>query len=67
MSVFAKPTPVPRGSDQPLKAYNDYKRFLNELEHLTDDQLAQLHYEAWHYAYLRSNKLNEDNTPEVSQ
>ncbi len=62
---MSKATPVPRGEGQQLKTYNEYKRFLDIMSELTDDQLAQLHYEAWHHAYVRSNKIKASIVTEV--
>lgn len=45
-----------QGEGQDRNVYNGVKRVLRDISKLTDDQLAVLHYEAWHEAYMRSGK-----------
>lgn len=48
-----------RGDDQDLKLYRAYKLVIENGHALTDDQLCQMHYEAWHHAYVRSNGVDK--------
>lgn len=52
-----KPVPVPRPEGQDIKLYRAFKHILDNGEYLSPEQLAQLHYECWHHAYVRSNNL----------
>ena len=45
---------------QPLALWNSFKRVIKDMGTLSDEQLAALHYEAWHAAYIRSGgKVSE--------
>lgn len=45
-----------QGEGQDRNVYNAYKRFIKLLPDMTDDQIASVHYESWHEAYMRSGK-----------
>lgn len=45
-----------QGDGQDRNVYNGVKRVIRDISKLTDDQLAVLHYESWHEAYMRSGK-----------
>lgn len=40
---------------QPVATWNAFKRVVKYMETLTDEQIASLHYETWHEAYMRAN------------
>lgn len=39
---------------QDRNVFNNLKRTVRDLSKLSDDQLAILHYETWHTAYMRA-------------
>lgn len=48
-----------RGEGQDIKLFRAYKLVIENGHLLTDDQLSQMHYEAWHHAYVRSNGITK--------
>lgn len=56
-----------QGVDQDRNVFNGLKRVLRDISLLTDDQLAIMHYESWHEAYLRSGKRIDEELAKVEQ
>jgi hypothetical protein len=49
----------PLGQDR--NVFNLFKRVVRDISKLTDEQIAALHYESWHEAYVRSSgKVTEE-------
>lgn len=45
----------PDGQDRNI--FNNFKRVLKNINNLTDEQLAILHYESWHEASMRASGI----------
>lgn len=43
-----------QGVDQDRNVFNNLKRIVRDMSKLTDEQIAFLHYESWHQAYIRA-------------
>lgn len=56
---------IKQGDDQDRNVFNTLKRVLRDISQLTDDQLAVLHYESWHEAYLRSGKRIDEELAKI--
>lgn len=41
--------------NQATATWNAFKRVVKYMNTLTDEQIASLHYETWHEAYVRAN------------
>lgn len=41
--------------NQATSTWNAFKRVVKYMNTLTDEQIASLHYETWHEAYVRAN------------
>lgn len=48
----------PEGQDRNL--FNNFKRTIRDIDKLTDEQIAKLHYESWHVAYMRAQGRVEE-------
>lgn len=47
---------IQQGENQERKVFNTFKRVIRDINLLTDDQIALLHFESWDVAYKRSGK-----------
>lgn len=45
---------------QPVATFNAFKKVIRYMGTLSDEQLAALHYEAWHAAYMRAHGVKEE-------
>lgn len=59
-----KPVPVERPAGQDIKLYRAFKYLIENGEQLSSEQLAQLHYESWHQAYVKANNIQMAIVPE---
>lgn len=46
--------------DMPLALWNSFKRVIKDMNQLTNEQIAALHYESWHTAFTRSGGMFQD-------
>lgn len=47
---------IPMGEEQDRNVFNTWRRCLRDIDMLTDDQIAAMHFESWNVAYNRSGK-----------
>lgn len=47
----------------PIALWNSFKRVIKDMDQLTNDQVAALHYESWHTAFTRAGGIAQDETP----
>lgn len=52
---------------QDRNVFNTLKRVIRDIGMLTDDQLAVLHYESWHEAYMRSGKRIQEEVAKIPE
>ena len=47
--------------DQPTALWNSFKRVIKDMGNLTDEQIAAIHYESYHAAFVRTGgKVSEE-------
>lgn len=51
---------IVQGEGQDRNVYNAVKRIVRDMSLLTNEQLAIIHYEAYHEAFKRSDKQQEE-------
>lgn len=47
--------------DQPVALWNSFKRVIKDMGNLTNEQIAAIHYESWHAAFVRSEGVEPGN------
>lgn len=55
------------GEDQDRNVFNTLKRCLRDIDQLTDEQLAVLHFESWNVAYQRSGKRIQEELAKIPE
>lgn len=55
-----------QGAEQDRNVFNNLKRTVRDMSKLTDEQIAFLHYESWHQAYIRSGGVVGGGGPDES-
>lgn len=46
--------------NMPVALWNSFKSIVKNMDKLTNEQIAALHYESWHVAYTRSGGVVDE-------